>query len=219
MFLRQIFLSSLVLILFLALLLPLLGLTCSKNVLVIRNAPRKADVIVVLGGENVSRTEKALELYRLGFAPTVLVSGSRDGEIIAQSLIASGVPRGNILIENYSKSTFENASLSYPILKKYNFKSIILVTSWFHSRRATSVFSDISEPISVVSVPTDTASFKYMVSHKETTKFVLYEYLKVAGYWFIYGISPLKAVNEMDSSLNVSTLRIIFKRNNSFEAV
>jgi uncharacterized SAM-binding protein YcdF (DUF218 family) len=177
--------------------LSLIGLTCSRSILVTRQIPQKADVIVVLGGDNMGRVSKALQLYQSGFAPTVLVSGSGEGNIMAQSLIAAGVPQKNILVENYSKSTLENASFSLPILKKCNAKTIILVTSWFHSRRATSVFNDISRPISVVSVPTDSVSIEYLVSSKETTRSVLFEYLKIAGYWLKYGISPFRPVSPL----------------------
>ena len=193
-------------VIFFGVLILLFGLFFSDSLLVSRQVPRQADVIVVLDGENVGRTLKALQLYHMGFAPTVLVSGCGDGEIIAQNLAVAGVPRESILIENHSKSTFENASFSLPILNRCNVKTIILVTSWFHSRRATSVFNDISGQISVISVPTDTATFEHLISNKETTRLVLFEYLKIAGYWFIYGISPFRTVSEMVPSSNARVL-------------
>jgi len=165
------------------------GLKYSDRSLVTRQTPRAADVIIVLGGETAGRTAKALQLYRLGFAPEILVSGRGDGELIARNLVALGVPGACVLREDASGSTLENAAFSVPILAGRRMKTAIVVTSWFHSRRAAAVFRAAAESLVIVSVPTDTVYLHRLLSDREMIKQVLVEYLKIAGYRFRYGIA------------------------------
>lgn len=168
--------------------LPWLGLNTANTLLVTRHNPHKADVIVVLGGESESRVSKAIELYRRGFAPKVLVTGRSDGVLIGRRLVAAGVPEKAIWVETAAESTFENASFSLPILRQWNTRSVLLVTSWFHSRRATSVFNAEAGNIEIVSVPTETVSVEHLHNDKMMHKQVLMEYVKIAGYLVKYGI-------------------------------
>lgn len=101
------------------------------------------DVIVaVSGGDTKARTEKAIELYKEGYAPYLLFSGAaRSGEVsnalsMKNYAIKSGIPSSAIFIEEKSNSTYENAKYSHKIIKENDWKSIILVTSPYHQRRA-----------------------------------------------------------------------------------
>ena len=160
--------------------------------LVVRHKPRAADVIVILGGESRSRVDKAVELYRRGYAPRVLVTGRNEETLIVKRLVASGVPGNAIWLEPAAESTFENARFTAPILRQWNARTVLLVTSWFHSRRAAVVFEGASESIDFLSIPTETATFEQITRDKWLRGYVLMEYVKIAGYWGRYGISPLR---------------------------
>jgi uncharacterized SAM-binding protein YcdF (DUF218 family) len=104
----------------------------------------KADAIVaVSGGETASRTRGAIKLYDQGYAPIVIFSGAaQDPKSVSNAAamrsiaLVAGVPSSSILIEEDSVDTYENAQNTARIITENNIKSIILVTSPYHQRRA-----------------------------------------------------------------------------------
>ncbi len=107
----------------------------------------KADAIVtVSGGDNNARIKKTVELYKEGWSPIVIYSGAAAEGSISNAAamrnisVKMGVPRSDILIEEDSKDTTENASFTAKIIKENNYKSIILVTSPYHQRRTVDLF-------------------------------------------------------------------------------
>src|SRR5690606_7647656 len=67
------------------------GLVAAGFLLVERNAPESADVIVVLGGDGRPRAERAAGLWNEGLAPLVLATGYGDCNFVRAVLIAEGV--------------------------------------------------------------------------------------------------------------------------------
>ncbi|CAN7610337.1 YdcF family protein [Phyllobacterium sp. LjRoot231] len=112
-------------------------------------------MIVVLGGDGPSRAVRAAGLWRMGVAPKVLVSGDGDCYWIREAMIDQGVDRGAIAVECQSGTTWENALFSSPILKQMNVRSAVLVTSWYHSRRAMASFEAACHDIRWMSVPAE----------------------------------------------------------------
>ena len=107
----------------------------------------KADVIVtVSGGDNHARIRKTVELYKEGWAPVILYSGAAaEGEVSnAEAMrnisVKMGVPKADILIEEASEDTGQNAEFSSAIIKEKDFRSMILVTSPYHQRRTMELF-------------------------------------------------------------------------------
>jgi uncharacterized SAM-binding protein YcdF (DUF218 family) len=110
----------------------------------------KSDVIVVIsGGQTTSRAKKGIELYKQGYAPKIIFSGAAldDGPSNAYAMrdqaLATGIPAGDILIDEKSQNTFENAENSKRIIDKLGAKKIILVTSPYHQRRANQTFEAV----------------------------------------------------------------------------
>ena len=56
-------------------------------------------------------------------------------------LFDKGIPKEDIIIEDQSKDTVENAIMSISLLKKYGFKDITIITNAEHSYRAFCIFS------------------------------------------------------------------------------
>ncbi len=177
-------------VLFLFVVLPLMGLSLANTLLVTRQKPHKADAIVVLGGENTSRAEQSAALYKRGYATRILVTGKNEDKLIVKSLVAAGVPKEAVWVEPAATSTFENALFSVPILKQWKVKTVLLVTSCFHSRRATAVFRSNTGTIEFFSVPADNVPVAEVIKNRWLRERVLMEYVKIIGYWFKYGISP-----------------------------
>lgn len=121
-----------------------------------------ADVIVVLGGQTAnnranwflpsdpdakpSRTLRGAELYLAGRAPYILASGGAaegkvsEAEGMAQLMRQQGVPRSAQILETVSRNTYENASMTAPLLQQHGLTSVLLVTSALHMPRSVEVF-------------------------------------------------------------------------------
>jgi uncharacterized SAM-binding protein YcdF (DUF218 family) len=122
-----------------------------------------ADAIVVLGGNTANgrrnwflpydkdtaivRVDTAAELYHAKRAPKVVVSGGAlEGDVseaqgMAYTLKQQGVPEKALLLENASRTTYENATQTEEELKEHGFKQVLLVTSALHMPRAMAAFS------------------------------------------------------------------------------
>ncbi|OZI19453.1 hypothetical protein CAL26_17700 [Bordetella genomosp. 9] len=121
-----------------------------------------ADAIVVLGGNiandranwflpyeretAIRRFQTAEQLYDAGRAPRIVLSGGAlsgdvsEAEGMAHALRQSGVPRSAMILENDSRTTYENAILTEGQLKEHNIRTVLLVTSALHMPRAMAAF-------------------------------------------------------------------------------
>jgi uncharacterized SAM-binding protein YcdF (DUF218 family) len=150
----------------------------------------KADVMVVLGGGSHDRPERAAELFREHAAPRILVSGLGDCRIYRRSLIDIGVPAGAIQMEDQSRTSRENAIFTVKLLRRLGVRRVIIVTSWYHSRRALACFEHYGPEIEFYSCP---AYFGYARADRARGRLghrVYLEYPKLLGYWMCYGVSP-----------------------------
>jgi len=149
-----------------------------------------ADVMVVLGGGSHDRPERAAELFKERMAPRILVSGLGDCAIYRRSLIQAGVPSQAIQMEDQSRTTRENAILGVHLLRLQGVRRVIIVTSWYHSRRALACFEHYGPEIQFYSCPAySTTTRPDWVRHGLAHRIYL-EYPKLLGYWMCYGISP-----------------------------
>jgi len=130
-----------------------------------------ADAIVVLGGgklpvsdwsRTTTRAGRGLTLWRDGFAPLLLVSGSDQADDLARGFALSGVPGGDLRVENRSMNTHENARNSAAMLKADGLSDVLLVTSAIHMRRAAACFRH--EGIAVSPVPADDGHGKLVIA-------------------------------------------------------
>lgn len=107
----------------------------------------KTDSIVVIsGGDTDQRIKEGVKLYQENYAQKIIFSGAAaEGEVSNASAmrtiaISKGIPAKDILIEEQSRTTDENALDSAKIIHDQGFQSIILVTSPYHQRRAYEAF-------------------------------------------------------------------------------
>jgi uncharacterized SAM-binding protein YcdF (DUF218 family) len=161
----------------------------AEPLLLVRTSVEPADVIVVLGGDGPDRARQAARLYRKGAAPRVLVTGIGDCESIRRYMVDSGVPRDVIQVECASRSTWENAVFSAPLLAAMGARRAILVTTWFHTRRALACFRQVVPQLEWMSAPVERGqSYRQMLrSHRGVS--VLEEYVKIGWYSLRYGVA------------------------------
>jgi uncharacterized SAM-binding protein YcdF (DUF218 family) len=111
-----------------------------------------AGAIVVLGDDNfyADRATHAAELYRQGVAPEVVASGRRlrpnagVSELVEHDLIERGVPKEKIMkFAHDADSTREEAEALAKLAEDQRWKSVVIVTSNFHTRRVRYVFTRV----------------------------------------------------------------------------
>lgn len=107
--------------------------------LVINEKPVKSDVIIFLSGGGIDRLEKAVELYKQGIAPIILISNGQEDHLYNEAL-EMGVPASSIILENKAESTTGSAIYSTELMVKHKFQSAIVVSSNYHMRRVKSNF-------------------------------------------------------------------------------
>ncbi|NEQ49307.1 MAG: YdcF family protein [Leptolyngbya sp. SIO3F4] len=142
-----------------------------------------AEAIVVLGGSTYTQSPPrpwvevseagdrvlyGVKLYQDGFAPLLVFSGGRiawkgsgasEAEDMTEIALAMGVPERNILRENDSLNTYQNAVNTAKILQQRQINNILLVTSAIHMPRSMAIFE--KQGFKVTPTPTD-----YWVSQK-----------------------------------------------------
>jgi uncharacterized SAM-binding protein YcdF (DUF218 family) len=95
--------------------------------------------------EGAQRTWAALQLYKSGFGPVIISSGSSHGgfdqaSLQAKWLMLSGVPGQAIIVESRSSRTYQSALEIARILKTNGWHSAVIVTSELDVPRIRSVF-------------------------------------------------------------------------------
>jgi uncharacterized SAM-binding protein YcdF (DUF218 family) len=111
-----------------------------------------ADLAVVLGnhvaadgtlsGRLQRRLERALELYRQGRVPTIVVSGGRDpgspfeAEAMKRYLVAHGVPAAAVVEDRGGQNTYLTARFIAAYMQQHGLRSVIAVSQYYHISRS-----------------------------------------------------------------------------------
>jgi uncharacterized SAM-binding protein YcdF (DUF218 family) len=161
-----------------------------QDILTVDSGSVKAEVIIVLGGGSHERPLRAAELFKENAAPRIIISGAGDDEINRQLLLKAGVPAEAIQVEGKSQTTRENAEFTIKLLRAGKIRSAILVTSWYHSRRALKTFEHVAPEITFYSRPSYFAFARDDWKKLGIIKRMRLEFLKLPGYWIRYGVCP-----------------------------
>ncbi len=132
-------------------------------------SPEPADVIIVLGarvytfGPSLSlkaRLDTALELYRQGLAPRLIVSGGQgldepttEAFAMEQYLTAKGVEPEAIYKEEHSYSTVDNLQNSLVLMKELGLATAVIVTSDYHVLRASLIAQGVGLDATAAAAP------------------------------------------------------------------
>ena len=119
---------------------------------VVEDALDHSDAIFVLSDDNyyADRATRAAHVFRQGLAPVVVASGRRlrpyagIAELMEHDLIERGVPKDKILkVAHDAENTREEAKALVLLARQKKWRSIIVVTSNYHTRRARYIFSHV----------------------------------------------------------------------------
>ena len=170
----------------------------AAEMLVKKDEMKPADVIVVLAGEQEERVLYGIKLFKDDWArkDRIIMAGGplvwkyTWASLMKEQAESLGIPGKKILIEDTSRSTEEDALYTKEILKKHGFKSIILVTSPYHSRRAALIFKKVlGSDFKIISAPADESWFALddWWKRRRDRSIVLSEFSKYLWLW-IFGV-------------------------------
>jgi uncharacterized SAM-binding protein YcdF (DUF218 family) len=162
-----------------------------------------ADAIIVLGGGSANRAEHAVDLYERDYAPLVVFSGGtlRSAGLACSSALLSletakqlGLPDEAIVIADEAQSTYDEAVNLRRLSGDRGWRSLIVVTDPFHTRRAARTFRTLlSEVIVYVSAaPNPNQGAVRWWQNEHGLVAVPSEVIKLVFYWCRYGIVPFE---------------------------
>jgi uncharacterized SAM-binding protein YcdF (DUF218 family) len=160
--------------------------------LVVEDPLEKSDAIIILSDDNfyADRATRAAELFRQNLAPVVVASGVRlrpnagIAELMTHDLVERGVPREKILpVPQDVDNTKEEAQVLSRMVQEKNWKSVIVVTSNYHTRRARYIFGKIfAKSVTIRMAAARDADYdpQHWWEHRKSVKRYFHE---IAGYF------------------------------------
>lgn len=103
-----------------------------------RAVPWVPDAIVLLGGGDKARVEEGVRRAAEFPEAPVIITG--DASWMRQQIGNRIQPESRIVMEREAANTWEDAKKSAPILDRLGAEKVLLVTNWFHARRALGTF-------------------------------------------------------------------------------
>lgn len=115
--------------------------------------------------KGADRITHALQLYQEGKIKKILITGGQglnpvnpqsEAEVLQRFLLMTGVPAEDMMIEDQSKNTAQNAEFSKSFLEEKGIsitQEFVLITSAFHMSRAKGCFDKVG--LKTITFPTD----------------------------------------------------------------
>jgi len=167
---------------------------------------QQADAIFVLAGTRVERPLEAVDLYKEGWAPRIVLSPGRieepaelilrargirvpsDFELSRDVSVKLGVPASAIVaVDGYVDNTAQEANLLRAVVIANHWHRVIVVTSKFHVRRAGFAFrrglADTATTAIMRASRYDTADPAHWWRSRADVRFAASEWEKLILYW------------------------------------
>lgn len=118
----------------------------------------KADAIFVLAGSRLERPLEAVDLFKEGYAPVIVLSPGRpepverlvrargirfpsDAELVRDAMVQMGIPASAILAtDGFVDNTAQEANLLRAMVQARGWRRVIVITSKYHTRRSGFAF-------------------------------------------------------------------------------
>lgn len=165
----------------------------------LRQRDVKTDAIVVLTGGR-GRVEEGIRLYRDHRARWLYLVGV-DPSVRKSDLFTdrAGTRGGaEIVLEKSSRNTLENALYSRDLIARHKSRSLLLITSRYHMKRAVLIFrSTLPKDIAVYPYPVDSKNLKQAWwSHGGSFRLLFSEFYKYCLFkaFFLFAPNELRTV-------------------------
>jgi uncharacterized SAM-binding protein YcdF (DUF218 family) len=143
------------------------------------------------GGGYQERVKRAVDLYHEGRAPRLIFSSGyaftfSETEVMRDLAMFLGVPPSAIILETKAASTFENVAFVRNILRREEWREIMLVSSPYHMRRALLTWRKVAPDVRVISTPVPHSQFygHGRGANIEQIQGILHEYAAIVYYWW-----------------------------------
>jgi uncharacterized SAM-binding protein YcdF (DUF218 family) len=153
----------------------------------------RTDAIVVLAGGR-GRVDEGIRLYREGEGRLLFLIGVdpsvRKGDLFRER---PGQRSGeSVYLEKVSTNTLENALYARELMVRHRVRSITLITSRYHMKRAALIFRNLLPPaIAIYPHPVDTANLKVQWwSHEGSLRLLLSEFYKYCTFRLFFSVAP-----------------------------
>lgn len=110
--------------------------------------PVPSDLIVMVGGGEASRMEKAGALFKEGYAEKVLITPVVESGRFAQSsalAVENGIPQSALLLDHEATSTYQNAIITMEMMQERGMTSALVVTSDYHIKRTKYIYDKLND--------------------------------------------------------------------------
>lgn len=143
----------------------------------------------------IDRLNKTLEVAKQLPEAMIIVTGGvpkahqTEGKLMADWLIKNGIPAERIYQDNYARTTVENALFSRYALTKHRIKTVVIISSGSHVRRADAIFtlaswqSGPSDITYLTVVAPDKPLAELQKTSKSDLKGIYRDGLKALGLW------------------------------------
>ncbi|MFM8394796.1 MAG: YdcF family protein [Acidobacteriota bacterium] len=124
--------------------------------------PVAADLIIALGGDRYClRERKGTDLYLQGYSRRIIVSGVQyipgvhTGDWARKYVVSLGVKEDDVIVLRETWNTREEARRLAKLMRDNGWKSALVVTSPYHSRRALYTLEKAAPELRFTSVPVE----------------------------------------------------------------
>ena len=179
------------------------------------NLPNKIDGIIILGGSinqkesaawgtlesnsSSERITKGAALAKMhpktqivftGGSGLVMGTDLTEAEIAEQMLVELGLDKSRIVLEDKSRNTYQNATLTKKELNDNINGNWILITSAFHMPRSVGVFrkvgwNTIPFPVDFKSLPAEHRHFRFgFEKNMKNLELAIHEWIGLAAYYY-----------------------------------
>ena len=164
------------------------------------DVPAPADAIVVLAA-SVGRTRHAVDLFHQGYAPVVVFSDAAlvdvglscsYGRMSLEAAQELGLPAGVAVIADRAESTYDEAENVRRLVRERGWRSLIVVTDPFHTRRAGRTFRTLMPEVTLYLSAAPTSRYEPGRWWKSENGLIaaFSELIKLGFYWLEYGVVP-----------------------------
>jgi len=160
-----------------------------------------ADAIVVFaggvgesgkaGGGTEERVQHAVDVFKQGLAKHLILSSGyvysfSEADVMKTLAVEQGVPSDAIVLEQRSTDTHENVEFVNGILQQHGWRSVLLISSPYHMRRAVLAWRKAAPGVQVIPAAPPRSQFYDHVrgASLDQLRAIVHEYGAIVAYWF-----------------------------------